>query len=412
MQKEKEHNNIYKSEAKNYLSLPAGYLSGAEKSVTGVPFCAYREKYYENSKFFNKKVEYESFIKHTGDKLESFVKQHKIETIIYGISGDLDSSFVLVVLAQIINERSLNCGIVAFNFKRIFQPKRVARIQKLLRYVSSRFLPVTFLSYDISASSNLLAAEIKIFESKKIRPKNIEQIREFNLVLDELKGFPASGQSLSKIPQRENAPLLHEISTAIRGRLLRSFPNSMLVSSTNASEICVSNFTTTDLLTSFSPLAFCQKTDVVNLFKDVIDRSLGGLNLKDWEFSIACPTPFHPSKLSYEFIDESRLHFKRESKHYKFLDDVVLNIKESKAGDVFWRSFQGNLGFFPIHGAAQYLSDEYTNYFLLDGLSENTINELIKKFPGSKSDILFSAIIYLSARELTVKDMYVDKMLG
>lgn len=397
------HNSTVYSNIANNLALPWNNVP-----LAWDPFSIYRARYIEQSKLLNcnETTQYTNFLSIMGGNLEFVVQQHKVETLILGVSGDLDSSFNLLSLAKVIKEKELPCRIVAYHFKNSFQPKRAKRIEKLLKYISENLTPVTFFTYDISFSSKLLSHEIRIFENKKIRPKTHEQICDFNAVMEEL-----ISEGMSNTPKREQAPLMHELSVSIRGKLLRSFPASLLVGSTNASEICMSNFTTSDVLVGYAPLAFLQKTQIASMFRQAISESFGCISLTDWEYSLTYSTPFYPSKLRYCCVDKESVCFTRDSKHFEFLNKVTLNKKKSGLMEDFWSSFAKNTESFPVPGLVQYFSDRYIHEFLVNGFSQSKVDCLIQRLPKYESDILLSSFIFLTARELTVKDMYVAKML-
>lgn len=396
------------------LSLSLAELTN-KTSLSKDSFSFYRERYFDsfisltsNSLVGDNPLDcigLTEFLSTTGDKLEGLVREHGIENLVLGVSGDLDSSFNLLILNRIIKERSLPCKIVAYNF----QVKRVKRIEKLLSYLEKDFLPVVFFSYDISTSSRLLKHEFDIFENQKILPKSKSQVKTFHSKIDELKQSELEEVTTSK---REKASSVHELSMTIKGRLLRKFPKSMLIGSINASEVLISNFTTSDLLVGFSPLIFLQKTVIAKMFRQLIAESHGGLIVKDWEFSLSQPAGFYPGKLSLDRLDSSHFLFSRDAKVIKFLREICVDINRSNLGKDFWDKIINKETGFEMPGSIQYHTDPYMFSFLLGGVSIKKLKELTEKYPEAKSDILMSAILYLSARELTVKDMYVAKMIS
>ncbi|MBS3922517.1 MAG: hypothetical protein KGZ37_05135 [Nitrosarchaeum sp.] len=405
------------------LSLPARQIKLKSGSVNYDPFSVYRYNYRQylikacNKKYGHdclgayQKMSYWQFLDKTGDALERFITQHKIETLVLGISGDLDSAFVIVSISKIIKEKNLPCKIVAYHFKNNFQPKRTRRIERLLHYLSEEFTPVTFFSYDVSTSSKLLYSEIEIFESGKIRPKTPLQIEQFNSVLNNLNLVSdISTKNITHTPIRERAPMMHELATAIRGRLLRNFPKCALIGSTNASEICLSNMTTSDVLVSFAPIAFLQKEVIARFFEEAMTLSKNKINPKDWKYTLNNPTPFYPSKLFYSWINENKISLRRETSHFPYLSEFEIEVNKFPQRSTFWEQFKSVNESFPVPGNTQYVFGRYIHHYLLDGLSEKKVQYFCKKFPEDEDVIKLSALLYLTARELTIKDTHIAKM--
>ncbi len=420
----KKRNQIKHLSFSDNLVLPAEGIKLNHESANYDPFSLYRKRYLKYSKSLHGKkntissfssgldnLQYSKFLQITGDSLEYFVRQHGILTLVIGVSGDLDSSFSLLALARIIKERNLSCEIVVYHFKKNFQPKRAKRIERILSYISSVYIPITFFSYDISLSSKLLHSEIEIFESNKIRPKKKEQIDRFNDILESSKDvFDISNKNINQTPIRERAPMMHELSTAIKGRLLRNFPRSALVGATNASEICFSNFTTSDVLVSFYPLVFLQKTSIIKMFREVIEESRGGIKYKDWEFILTSLTPFYPAKLEFKYSNTFDLEIKRVQHRYDFLSEVSVPQEVLQLNEKLWSAFVKKDESSPVPGIVQIELAKYSHHFLVNGISRKLIESLVKKFPDQKYEILLAAILFLAARELTIKDMYVAKL--
>lgn len=357
-------------------------------------------------------LKYDHFLNFVSERLNILLKKYNFKNIIYGISGDLDSSLVLIALSQVVKEKCLDCRIIAYHFKNDFQPKRASRIKKLLNYVNNTFSKVDFYSYDISVSSQILSAEMDIFEHNEIKPKTHAKSLVFNDILESSKvSLGDFKNSFFPIKKREKAPLMHEISIAIRGRLLRRFSNSILVGSVNATEVCFSNFTTTDVLMNFDPLIFVNKTSIASMFEEVIEKSNNFLKFKDWEFSISTPTPFYPSTLNYRLKSTHVFSFNRKPTIFNFLDTIDINTEESILSKQIEDFFLKNIENSSVPGQIQYPYDLYINYFLIQGFSLKEVDFLMKKFPLYKSDVLLASFIYLCARELKLKDEYMAKML-
>lgn len=87
-------------------------------------------------------------------RMEEMMSDRDAKTLVMGFSGDLDSAFMLILLAEVIRERNLPFKIAAFTLKKDHHGSRFERIEELINYANRNLEDpiVSFKTYDFEHS--------------------------------------------------------------------------------------------------------------------------------------------------------------------------------------------------------------------------------------------------------------------
>lgn len=87
-------------------------------------------------------------------RLEEIMSDRDAKTLVMGFSGDLDSAFMLILLAEVIRERNLPFKIAAFTLKKDQHKSRFDRIEELISFANRDLAEpiVTFNAFDFEHS--------------------------------------------------------------------------------------------------------------------------------------------------------------------------------------------------------------------------------------------------------------------
>ena len=216
------------------------------------------------------------------------------------------------------------------------------------------------------------------------------------------------GKSFDK---REQSNLIHEMLIAIRGNLCRKYDYPITVSAQQLSEITTENFTTADTFVSWFPFAKIPKTVIAHIFKEYILQSNGGISLNEWKkFPMKYLVPYYPDFMQISETNGRKI-ISRNAWFIQEFDRVEVDVKSSGIPEEVWDEIKqvDEKNYIKVDGRILWYLDPYLHYFLINGLSEKSVNELQEKYPARKTDIQLTAFLLSGAREKKQKDLYMMK---
>ncbi|OGG18603.1 hypothetical protein A3D05_01860 [Candidatus Gottesmanbacteria bacterium RIFCSPHIGHO2_02_FULL_40_24] len=211
--------------------------------------------------------------------------------------------------------------------------------------------------------------------------------------------------------KREQSNLIHEMLIAIRGNLCRKYDYPITVSAQQLSEITTENFTTSDTFVSWFPFAKIPKTVIAHIFKEYILQSNGGISLNEWKkFPMKYLVPYYPDFMQISETNGRKI-ISRNAWFIQEFDRVEVDVKSSGIPEEVWDEIKqvDEKNYIKVDGRILWYLDPYLHYFLINGLSEKSVNELQEKYPARKTDIQLTAFLLSGAREKKQKDLYMMK---
>lgn len=389
-------------------------------------FLLYRKGYVEHAKQLGAMPPtMERAIDITGQRLKNFIDSHDVKTLIVGASGDLDSSFTLMLLGRAIQKYRLSCTIQAFYLKNNFHAQRARRVEKLVRYLKTTGCKIDLKVFDMAVPFDLLQLAVTRATEGKIRPPSQNYIDEMRRVFENAiarictfaSHVDAPATQAAEEPKildaRERSNLIHELIITLRGHLCRETAEPAVIVPTTASEFLLGNFTTSDVFGAFAPLIYFPKSAVAAMFREAIISAPQDLKLEHWKYSLTTQVPYYPDKIRIRKSLNGRICFDRDAENISTCSTAECNKSTSHLTDDTIDGFRMTPeGYARIPGEIQFTFDRFLHHFMFGGCSEQTIDELCELDPHQASDVKLTAFLLTAAREKVLKDAYVVRTVS
>ncbi|OGF99530.1 hypothetical protein A2153_05040 [Candidatus Gottesmanbacteria bacterium RBG_16_38_7b] len=233
-----------------------------------------------------------------------------------------------------------------------------------------------------------------------------------NFILELLGDDERLRQSIEEaIDKREQSNLIHEMLVAIRGNLCRRFDYPLTVSAQQLSELTTEDYTTSDTFVSWFPLSKIPKTVLAHVFQEYILGSNGGVSLEEWKkFPMKYLVPYYPDFMHVKERNGQKI-ISRDAWFFPEFNYVKVEHDASGIPVDVWDEIEQveRKNYIKIDGRIQWYLDPYLHYFLINGLSKDTVDYLIQRYPARKTDIHLTAFLLAGAREKRQKDAYMLK---
>lgn len=405
-------------------------------SLGTTPFFVYRNEYKKNAadlgmatgmeeRFCFPMPSLEKVKETTASNLIKFLPFNNDNILIMGLSGDLDSSFTLLLLYRIIEGFQLNCQIQPFYIKNDFHVHRARRVEKLMKYLNknSNGKTTTLKVFDMAILFDFIQHAVRSHTEGVIRPSSPQQITDMqevfssaiNRIIPAEDGIPDRAKKTNIVDVRERSNLIHELIVAARGYLCRQAVSKndepAVVIPTNASEFVLGNFTTSDLFGTIAPLAHLPKSVIAHLFRELIRQTNGGIREDQWEYSLTTQVPYYPDKMTVQRHGD-KIHFTRRAENVHPHADFEFDPAKSKIPAAILDGFSMTPeGYARVPGEIQFTLDTFMHHFLLAGCTDKQIAWLANQAPDQTSDIKLTAFLMAAAREKPLKDRYMARVL-
>ena len=120
--------------------------------------------------------------------------------------------------------------------------------------------------------------------------------------------------------------------------------------------------------------------------------------------------PYYPDFMQIS-VTNGRKIISRNAWFIQEFDRVEVDVKSSGIPEEVWDEIKqvDEKNYIKVDGRILWYLDPYLHYFLINGLSEKSVNELQEKYPARKTDIQLTAFLLSGAREKKQKDLYMMK---